>query len=222
MRTAILLFILLLGMSHGATNAQSDFSGVYVSVYVGNPETVIVPESYPFTAEGEQAFRDYDPAVDDPKRIRRLLLCSGKIYYDLAAHRTKIGAEDVGIVRIEQLFPFRLASVRPVIERYTKAKEIVWVQEEPKNMGAYRHVEAILREQLDLDLPYVGREASASPAVASMKMHLQEQERIVVNAMGLPAESDEETLRDTVTPPRAASASVAASAAALLCEAPCT
>jgi 2-oxoglutarate dehydrogenase E1 component len=126
-----------------------------------------------------------DAAVTDPARIRRLLLCTGKVYYDLVAHRAAIESDDVAIARIEQLFPFRLESMRPVLEKYAAAKEIVWVQEEPKNMGAYRHVDAVFREQLDITLPYVGREASASPAVASLKMHQQEQDRIMINAVGI-------------------------------------
>ncbi|MCP3904028.1 MAG: 2-oxoglutarate dehydrogenase E1 component [Planctomycetes bacterium] len=147
-----------------------------------------------------------DPFVSDPTRIRRVLLCTGKIYYDLVAHRENVERDDVAVVRIEQLFPFRLQSLQPILDRYSGAEDTVWVQEEPKNMGAFRHVQAMLRERLDLDVPYVGREANASPAVASMRMHLQEQERIMVNAMGLPAESDEQKLRETVTPPRAAPA----------------
>jgi 2-oxoglutarate dehydrogenase E1 component len=131
-----------------------------------------------------------DATVQDPARIRRLLLCTGKVYYDLVAHREKVGCRDVAIVRIEQLFPFRLESVEPVVERYAAAESIVWVQEEPKNMGAYRHVDAILREQLDREVVYVGREANASPAVASTKMHLQQQERIMINAMGLATDDD--------------------------------
>ena len=107
MRTVILLFILLLGMSHGATNAQSDFSGVYVSVYVGNPETVIVPETYPFTAEGEQAFRDYDPAVDDPRvgndcaprRMPALLWSADPVEFLHEAERTVIRFEALDTVR---------------------------------------------------------------------------------------------------------------------------
>ena len=128
-----------------------------------------------------------DATVADPTGIRRLLLCTGKVYYDLIAHREKVGGRDVAIVRIEQLFPFRLASVEPVLDRYREAEDIVWVQEEPQNMGAYRHVEAILREQCERRVSYVGRDAIASPAVASNKMHQQQQERIMINAMGLPA-----------------------------------
>ena len=127
-----------------------------------------------------------DPTVTNPLGIRRILLCSGKIYYDLLAHREKVGRDDVAIIRIEQLYPFRLRALEKTLDRYGAAEEIVWVQEEPRNMGAYAHVASILREQLDLDLPYVGRDPNASPAVASTKMHLQQQERILINAIGLP------------------------------------
>ncbi|MDY7107038.1 MAG: 2-oxoglutarate dehydrogenase E1 component [Planctomycetota bacterium] len=137
-----------------------------------------------------------DPEIVNPLTIRRLLLCSGKVYYDLAAHREKVGRDDVAIVRIEQLFPFNHRGFERVLDRYGRAEEVVWVQEEPKNMGAYRHVESILREHYDIELPYVGREANASPAVAAAKMHHQQQERIMVNAIGLattcPISFDEE------------------------------
>jgi 2-oxoglutarate dehydrogenase E1 component len=126
-----------------------------------------------------------DPNVEDNKKIQRLLLCSGKIYYELADHREKVGRDDIAIARIEQLFPFRHKSMQTLLDMYPNAEEFVWVQEEPKNMGAYRHIEAILREHFEIELPYVGREPSASPAVASTKMHQQEQERILINAIGL-------------------------------------
>jgi 2-oxoglutarate dehydrogenase E1 component len=82
----------------------------------------------------------------------------------------------------------RLEAFEAMFNRYGKADEVVWVQEEPKNMGAYRHIEAVLREQLDIDLPYVGRDPSATPAVASFKMHQQEQQRLLINAIGLASE----------------------------------
>jgi 2-oxoglutarate dehydrogenase E1 component len=126
-----------------------------------------------------------DPNVEDNEKIQRLLLCSGKIYYELADHREKVGRDDIAIARIEQLFPFRHQSMQSLLDMYPNAEEFVWVQEEPKNMGAYRHIEAILREHFEIELPYVGREPNASPAVASTKMHQQEQERILINAIGL-------------------------------------
>jgi len=126
-----------------------------------------------------------DPQVSDPGSIRRLLLCSGKVYYDLLAHREEVGADDVAIVRLEQLYPFAEDTVREILDRYASAEERVWVQEEPKNMGAWSFVDGTMRERFELSLQYVGRDANASPAVGSTKMHEQEQRRIMVNAIGL-------------------------------------
>ncbi len=135
-----------------------------------------------------------DPAVNDPSKINRLLLCSGKVYYDLVAHREKIGRDDVAVVRIEQLYPLPVRDLADILQRYANVHETVWVQEEPKNMGAYRFLKTTLWELLDLELPYVGRDENASPAVASMKMHMQEQDKIMINAVGLPTSADETTV----------------------------
>jgi 2-oxoglutarate dehydrogenase E1 component len=125
-----------------------------------------------------------DPAVADPARVARVLLCSGKVYFDLVDQRTKSGREDVAMIRLEQLYPFPLDALRGALERYPAGTDIAWVQEEPKNAGAYRHVEAILRDELDLELPYIGRAASASPAVGSLRIHQQEQQQILDQAIG--------------------------------------
>jgi len=84
-------------------------------------------------------------------------------------------------VRIEQLYPFPEDLLGKILKRYPQA-EAVWVQEEPKNMGAWRFVDATVREQMEVSLTYVGRDANASPAVASTKMHAQEQEKIMITA----------------------------------------
>jgi 2-oxoglutarate dehydrogenase E1 component len=131
-----------------------------------------------------------DPKVKDHGRVNRVLMCSGKIYYDLVAHREQAKRDDVAIIRIEQLYPFPESVIADVLNRYERADEIVWVQEEPKNMGAYRHVQAMMRDRLELDLPYVGREMKPSPAVASEKMHKQEQEKILIAAIGLSSTGD--------------------------------
>jgi 2-oxoglutarate dehydrogenase E1 component len=147
-----------------------------------------------------------DPAVTDARRIRRLLFCSGKIYYELAARRAELRRSDVAIVRLEQLYPFRVESIKPILEKYAGAEEIVWVQEEPKNMGAWRHVDAFLRDNLEMRIKYVGRDANASPAVASTKMHTQQQERILILALGLPnadGEGDERRPRPARREPAA-------------------
>ena len=129
-----------------------------------------------------------DPSVTDPKKIRRVIMCSGKIYYDFVAHRKTVQRDDVAVIRIEQLYPLRVESLERILERYAGA-ELIWAQEEPENMGAWRYIEDQLREKMELSFPYVGREANASPAVASARMHKQEQERILINALGLPGGS---------------------------------
>ena len=107
MRTLTCLFILLLGLNHETVSAQADFSGVYVSVYVGEPETVILPNSYPFTAEAERAFNDFNPAVDDPRigndcaprRMPALLWSADPVELLLQAERTIIRFEALDTVR---------------------------------------------------------------------------------------------------------------------------
>ena len=134
-----------------------------------------------------------DPSVTDPSGITRMILCSGKVYYDLVAHRERVSANDTTIVRIEQLFPFRRESLQQVLDRYPDLKEFRWVQEEPKNMGAWRYIEPVLRDEFNMQVRFVGRDANSSPAVASQKMHMQEQERLLINALGLPTESSSTT-----------------------------
>ncbi|MCH8151575.1 MAG: 2-oxoglutarate dehydrogenase E1 component [Planctomycetes bacterium] len=126
-----------------------------------------------------------DPRVSDSKAIARVVLCCGKVYYDLVAHRDRVGCDDVAVVRIEQLYPLPEQELNAILNRYSSAGEFIWVQEEPKNMGAYRFLKTTLLERIDLDLSYVGRDEHASPAVASAKMHLQEQEKIMITAIGL-------------------------------------
>jgi 2-oxoglutarate dehydrogenase E1 component len=136
----------------------------------------------------------FQPVIDDPKaadrqQISRLILCSGKIYYDLMQFRDEqVKRTDVALIRVEELYPFPEAQLVEILQRYPDTVEIWWVQEEPKNMGAYRYMQAMLKDRLDIDVPYIGRESKPSPAVASEKMHKQEQERIMINALGLPTD----------------------------------
>ena len=130
-------------------------------------------------------FRDVldDPAA--PDRARRVLLCSGKIYYDLIAQRAEVGSQrEVAIVRIEQLYPWPADELQSARERYRSAREWVWVQEESQNMGAWTFVAPRLQELLGKPIPYVGRDASASPATGSKVVHDREQAEIVAAAVG--------------------------------------
>jgi 2-oxoglutarate dehydrogenase E1 component len=131
-----------------------------------------------------------DPAIKRPEKVTRVILCSGKVYYDLVAFRDeRVKRDDVAIIRVEQLYPFPESSISQVLHRYPQNAEVWWVQEEPKNMGAYRFVEDLLRERLDLEVPYIGRDVNPTPAVASEKMHKQEQEKIMIAALGLPGQN---------------------------------
>jgi 2-oxoglutarate dehydrogenase E1 component len=119
-------------------------------------------------------------------RVRRVLLCSGKIYYELAEAREASGAGHVAIVRIEQLYPFPDAELNDVLLRYPTTAEVLWVQEEPRNMGPWRflrqHVQPLLDSSRRL-LRFAGRPESASPATGSHQRHLAEQSDILEEAL---------------------------------------
>ncbi len=122
-----------------------------------------------------------DDARADPGRVRRVVLCSGKIYYDLLEQRGKEDAS-VALVRVEQLYPFVGDQIQSAVKRYPKAREIIWTQEESRNMGAWTFMEARLRA-LGIQAKYVGRDASASPATGSRQVHLREQKEVVQTAL---------------------------------------
>jgi 2-oxoglutarate dehydrogenase E1 component len=123
-----------------------------------------------------------DPAV--PDRVRRVLLCSGKVYYDLVAKRAEVGSQrDIAIVRVEQLYPWPGEQLKTVLDRYKSAREWVWVQEESQNMGAWTFVSPRL-PLMGQPFQYVGRDASASPATGSKLVHDREQAEIVEAAIG--------------------------------------
>ena len=118
--------------------------------------------------------------LDDPfkasKGATRLVFCSGRIYYDLIAEREKLKLTDIAIVRIEQLYPLNVTRLEAIIKSYGAIKEYYWVQEEPSNMGAWGFIQFPLLELLPkgMQLQYVGRKRSASPAVGSYAVHKQQ------------------------------------------------
>jgi 2-oxoglutarate dehydrogenase E1 component len=117
--------------------------------------------------------------------VSRILLCSGKIYYDLLAARQEREAQSTAIVRLEQLYPFPYQQLQDVLHRYPLTAELVWVQEEPRNMGAWRYVQEQvqpLAEASGRSLRYIGRPESASPSAGSLKRHQQEQAEILEEA----------------------------------------
>jgi 2-oxoglutarate dehydrogenase E1 component len=122
-----------------------------------------------------------DPAAE-PAPVRRVILCSGKIYYDLAEERQKDRAEQVAILRLEQFYPLHDEQLARVLGRYPKSAEWVWVQEESQNMGGWWFIEPRLRS-LGYSFKYIGRDASASPATGSHEVHVREQKEVVEAAI---------------------------------------
>jgi 2-oxoglutarate dehydrogenase E1 component len=163
------------------------------------PLVLMQPKSLLRLAPAASALRDLSDAgfqhvIDDPngaaKRndVKRLVFCTGKVYYDLTA---KPVGPDAAVIRVEELYPWPNAQLSRVLDLYTQVKDIVWVQEEPKNMGAWAYVAPRLRASVGnaLGIRYIGRPERASPAEGFMQTHEQEQARIVAEALAPPQRS---------------------------------
>jgi 2-oxoglutarate dehydrogenase E1 component len=130
-----------------------------------------------------------DEADDlDKSAVRRVILCSGKVYYDLRAARREREIDDVAIVRIEQLYPFPEEELLEILKQYPAITDAVWCQEEPMNQGAWyssqHHMRRVLfNHKKDVYLHYVGRDGSASPAAGYMALHLAQLEAFINKAL---------------------------------------
>ncbi|MBA2458688.1 MAG: multifunctional oxoglutarate decarboxylase/oxoglutarate dehydrogenase thiamine pyrophosphate-binding subunit/dihydrolipoyllysine-residue succinyltransferase subunit, partial [Gemmatimonadales bacterium] len=161
------------------------------------PLVVMTPKSLLRLPQAASRLEDlaqgaWRPILDDPQAERRrdstrVVLCSGKIYYDLVAEAEKMGGDRPPIVRVEQLYTFPWPETREVLGKYPDAEEVVWVQEEPRNMGAWTYIEPKLREMAaeGVEVSYVGRPERASPAEGYPAAHIAEQNRIVREALGI-------------------------------------
>ncbi|GIJ40762.1 multifunctional oxoglutarate decarboxylase/oxoglutarate dehydrogenase thiamine pyrophosphate-binding subunit/dihydrolipoyllysine-residue succinyltransferase subunit [Micromonospora andamanensis] len=128
-----------------------------------------------------------DPAVGAPEQVKRVLLCSGKVYYDLFQARKERGVTDTAIIRLEQLYPMPVEEIRAALAQYPNAEDFAWVQEEPANQGAWSFVALNLLEHLDgVRLRRISRPAAAAPAVGSAKMHEVEQTALIEAALPRP------------------------------------
>ncbi len=125
-----------------------------------------------------------DPGVADPARVRRVLLCSGKIYYDLAEKRRAGQRDEVAVVRVERLYPLPVREIAAALARYPDASEIVWVQEEPVNMGAWPYMAMHLPAAIGRGLGLIGLPESSAPAQGSAKTHAAEHAALVAAALG--------------------------------------
>ena len=139
----------------------------------------------------EGAFQTVIDETDglDPVVVKRVVLCGGKVFYDLRAARREREIVDIAIVRIEQMYPFPRLDLLEVLERYPNLEDAVWLQEEPKNQGAWyamqsRMASVVQRHKVDVFLRYAGREPSASAAAGYSALHLREQEKFIDEALG--------------------------------------
>jgi len=127
------------------------------------------------------------PEVDDidPEMVKHIILCSGKVYYELLIERRAKKRNDIAIVRVEQLYPFPGPELDALLKCYSETRDLVWVQEEPKNQGAWDFVKPRIPAMLDdrWNLHYVGRESSSAPAVGSAKLHAVQQRDLVDRAI---------------------------------------
>jgi len=159
------------------------------------PTVVMTPKSLlrhklsvsPLDTLSEGRFLRIIPEVDDiaPEAVSRLVLCSGKVYYDLVEARREQDIDDVAIVRIEQLYPFPIRRYAALIEEFPALEEVVWCQEEPQNQGAWYQIRHRLQEPLHAkhQLFYAGRKGAAAPAAGYYGLHRQQQQALVETAL---------------------------------------
>ena len=125
------------------------------------------------------------PKAGPNEKIKRVIFCSGKVYYDLLNYRDSNKIADAAIIRVEQLYPLAVSKLRALTKPFAKANKFVWCQEEPQNMGAWTFIEPRLRALFKRDMLYAGRDASASPAVGALALHKREQARLVRDAFSV-------------------------------------
>ncbi len=157
----------------------------------GRPLVVMTPKGLLRLKQASSTLADlaegsFRPVIDDPDaphdEITRLVFCSGKLYYDIVGHEERAAARNVAIARLEQLYPFPVEAYAAVVAAYPKLEEVVWAQEEPQNMGAWRTIRHRL-EAPGVPLTYAGRPWRASPSEGYPTAHLGEQDRIVRAAL---------------------------------------
>jgi 2-oxoglutarate dehydrogenase E1 component len=155
-----------------------------------HPSTASAPSEF---SEGRFQLVIDDAAVANVGKVRRLVLCSGKVYVDLSTAEARTGSQSVALVRVEQLYPFPADQIRGVLDRYPKLREVCWVQEEPENMGAWEFVRPLLEQLIDGRWPlrYIGRVRNSSPSEGSSAWHTANQRTIIEQAFEQKAESKE-------------------------------
>ena len=176
------------------------------------PLIVMTPKSllrHPLSSSTLDALADgglavVQPEIDpmEPEQVRRVVLCSGKVFFQLLAARRELGSADIAILRVEQLYPFPRRALRQLLDQYANVHELVWCQEEPRNQGAWYQIQHHLRalKHGDQSLGYAGRPPSASPACGYPRLHQMQQQALIDTALSpKPVDDPGERLEDTDT-----------------------
>ena len=125
------------------------------------------------------------PEVGPAERVKRVILCTGKVYYDLLNYREAEKITNAAIVRVEQLYPLAEKKLHEMIRQFPKSAKLIWCQEESQNMGAWSFIEPRLRAMFGREVGYAGRNASASPAVGALALHKREQACLIAEAFSV-------------------------------------
>jgi len=159
-----------------------------------NPHVASAPKDL---EEGRfQSVIDDEDAKTRAKNVKRLVLCSGKVYVDLISNERRAAAKDVAVVRVEQLYPFPKTALGEVLDSYKSLDDVVWLQEEPENMGAWEFVRPLLEEMTSdrARLRYIGRVRSSSPSEGSSAWHQLNQKVLVEQAFDLDSHASEDSM----------------------------
>jgi 2-oxoglutarate dehydrogenase E1 component len=148
---------------------------------LGRPEAVSNVEDFLEGTCFQEALAD-TMHFENPADVKRVIFCTGKVFYDLAAHRKEVGIIDTAIIRIEQLYPFHSEMIANLSAHFPQASNFIWCQEEPQNMGAWTYIAPRLEECLGIRPLYAGRKPGSSPAAGSKAMHYREQKALLTKA----------------------------------------
>jgi len=153
---------------------RAEFSTSRAEDFIRGNFHEIIPDSVTAVVRGKK-----------PDKTERVILCCGKVYFDLVSHREKEKISNAAIIRIEQLYPLDETQLRAAVEAFPKKAQLIWCQEEPQNMGAWTFIEPRLRALFKREVGYAGRGASASPAVGALALHKREQACLIGDAFSI-------------------------------------
>ncbi len=165
---------------------------------VARPLVLMTPKGLLRLKQASSSLQDltngrFEAVLDDPgadhNAVERLVLCSGKLYYDIVGHELRGAATGVAVARIEQLYPFPVEAVEALLGAYPRLREVIWAQEEPQNMGPWRSIrhrlEEAARASSAAGVRYIGRTGKARPSEGYPTAHQREQDKIVRQALGV-------------------------------------